>query len=96
MVEYLIYAFIYTRIHKTFHHAKAPPVAERFCARTGWRKVPGSILGGACRPSRTDFSVVFSKTGLNVGWDPLERPPLWTLPQRPRTLSLQPINQSSC
>ena len=29
----------------------------------------------ACRPSRSEFSVVFSETLVNMGQDPLERPP---------------------
>ena len=52
-----------------------PPVAERFCTRTGRREVLGSILGRACRPRRSEFSEVFSKTRLNTGQDPLEIPP---------------------
>ena len=59
----------------------SPPVAELFYAKKiGRREVPGSIPGCACRPSRAEFSVVFSETRLNTGWDPLERPPQRTLP----------------
>ena len=31
------------------------------------REVPGSFLGHACRPSRSEFSVVFSETRVNTG-----------------------------
>ena len=43
--------------------------------KSGRREVPGSIPDHACRPSRSEFSVVFSETRVNTGWDPLERPP---------------------
>ena len=43
------------------------PVAELFCARTGRREVPGSVLGRACRSSRSEFSVVFFEIRVNVG-----------------------------
>ena len=39
------------------------------------REVPGSNPGRACRPSCSEFSVVFSETRVNTGWDRLERPP---------------------
>ena len=42
--------------------------------KTGRREVPGSNPGRAGRPSRSEFSVVFSETRVNTGWDPLERP----------------------
>ena len=44
-----------------------PPVAERFCARTDRREVPGSSLGRAGRRSSSEFSMVFSETRLNTG-----------------------------
>ena len=44
------------------------------CSKTGRREVPGSFLGRACQPSRSEFSVVFSETRVNTGQDPLERP----------------------
>ena len=34
--------------------------------KTGRREVPGSIPGGACRPSHSKFSVVFSETRVNT------------------------------
>ena len=37
--------------------------------------MPGSNPGRACRPSRSEFSVVFSETRVNTEKDPLERPP---------------------
>ena len=47
-------------------------MAEWVCARTGGREVPASIRAG--RASRSVFSVVFSETCLNTGWDLLESP----------------------
>ena len=38
-------------------------------------RCPGSNPGRTCRPSRSEFSMVFSETRINAGYDPLERPP---------------------
>ena len=35
--------------------------------KAGRREVPGSNPGRACRPSRLEFSVVFSETRVNTG-----------------------------
>ena len=35
--------------------------------KVGRREVPGSIFGRACRPIRSEFSVVFSETRVNTG-----------------------------
>ena len=35
--------------------------------------MPGSNPGRSCRPSRSDFSLVFPNTRINTGQDPLER-----------------------
>ena len=35
--------------------------------RTGRREVPGLNPGRACRPSRSEFSMVFSETCVNKG-----------------------------
>ena len=35
--------------------------------RTREREMPGSNPGRACRPSRSEFSVVFSETRVNTG-----------------------------
>ena len=43
----------------------APEVAA--LKKTGRREVPGSFLGRASRPSRSEFSVVFSETRENTG-----------------------------
>ena len=43
--------------------------------KTGGWEVPGSILSRACQPSRSRFSVVFSKARVNTRLDPLERLP---------------------
>ena len=42
--------------------------------QTGRRKVPGSNPSRACRPSRSEFSMVFSETRVNTGLDCLEKP----------------------
>ena len=43
-------------------------IEEKGCAlKTGKREVPGSISRRACRTSRSEFSVVFSKTRVNKG-----------------------------
>ena len=52
-----------------------PTSATAVTLKNGRRKVPGSNPGRACRPSRAEFSVVFSETRVNTGYDPLERPP---------------------
>ena len=44
-------------------------------SKTGRREVPGSILGRACLPSLSEFSMLLSETGVSMGYDPLERPP---------------------
>ena len=49
-------------------------MAERFCAKNGRQEVPGSILGRACRPNRSEFSAVFCETRLNMGHDKLKSP----------------------
>ena len=48
--------------------------------KAGRWEVPGSNPGHACRPSRSEFFVVFSKTCINTGQDPLERPPMEDTP----------------
>ena len=35
--------------------------------KTGRREMPGSNPGRACRPNRSEFSVVFSETRVNAG-----------------------------
>ena len=44
-----------------------PQVAERFCAGAGKREVSGSIPDLGCRPSRFEFSVIFSEPRVNTG-----------------------------
>ena len=41
--------------------------------KTGRQEVPGSNPGRACRPSRSEFPMVFSETLVNTGQDLLER-----------------------
>ena len=43
--------------------------------KTGRREVPGSNPGRACRPSHSEFSMIFFETSVNTGYDPLERQP---------------------
>ena len=54
----------------------------------GRREVPGSIPGRACR---SEFSVVFSETRVNTGYDSLERLPSMVLP--PQALVPRAINR---
>ena len=42
--------------------------------KTGRQEVTGSNPGHACRPSRSEFSVIFSETRIDTGQDLLERP----------------------
>ena len=56
--------------HKLLHQQRSGSDLE-----TGGREVPCSIAGPACRPSRSEFSVVFSETRVNTGQDHLERSP---------------------
>ena len=44
-----------------------PTSGEAVTLKTGRREVPGSNPGRACRPSRSEFSVVFSETRVNTG-----------------------------
>ena len=43
-------------------------------SKTSRREVLGSIPGRACWSSRSELSVVFLETCVNMGYDPLERP----------------------
>ena len=45
----------------------APPSGSAVTLKTGRQEVPGSNPGRACRPSRSEFSVVFSETRVNTG-----------------------------
>ena len=48
--------------------------------------MPGSIPGRACRPSCSEFYLIFSETHVNTSQDPLEKP-LWkAFPHILRTL----------
>ena len=53
----------------------------------GRREMPGSIPGRSCRPSRSEFTEVFSETCVNVGEDFLDRLPVEGTPPplRPRS-----------
>ena len=44
-----------------------PTNGEVVTLKTGRREVPSSIPGRACRPSRSEFSVVSSETHVNTG-----------------------------
>ena len=55
--------------------------------KAGRGEVPGSIPGGACRPTCSEFFVVLSETCVNTGQDPLKSPPPpRTFPYSPRTI----------
>ena len=53
---------------QNFLHYIAPPVAKPVVVtlKTGRREVPGSNPGSACRPSRSEFFVLFSETRVNA------------------------------
>ena len=44
-----------------------PTSGSAVTLKTGRLEVPGSNPGRACRPSRSEFSVVFSETRVNTG-----------------------------
>ena len=53
------------------------------------QEVPCSILGHTCQPSHSKFSLVFLKSCINIGQDPLEKSPSTYMPRflmRPLTL----------
>ena len=47
--------------------AVRPWLHQWLSSKTSRREVPGSFLGSACRPNRSEFSVVFTETGVNTG-----------------------------
>ena len=53
------------------------------------QEVPGSIPGYACRPNRSEFSMIFSETRVNTGWNPIERLHGGHSTHRPRSLDRQ-------
>ena len=61
-----------------------PPLPHQcwsgYSFKAGRRVVPSSINGRACRPSRSEFFVVFSEKRANTGWDHLKRPPRRVFP----------------
>ena len=57
----------------SIHRKFCPTSGGGVTLKTGRRELPGSNPGCACRPSRSEFIVVFSKTRLNTAQDPLER-----------------------
>ena len=50
--------------------------------KTGRREMPDLMPGRAYRPSRMEFFVVLSEIRVNMGSDPLKRPPWRALPQQ--------------
>ena len=50
-----------------FFVGHGPTSGSAVTLKTGRREVPGSNPGRACRPSRSEFSVVFSETRVNTG-----------------------------
>ena len=75
LISFLIIFFHY---HLLFSSTSGGVVA----LKTGRREVPGSIPGRACRPSRSEFSVVFSKTRVNTDQDTVERSPQNVFPSQ--------------
>ena len=78
----------------------APPMNEILSYQTDKQDVPSSILGRACRSKCTEFSVDFSETRKNMGYDQVERPPMEGIPPvssdpslRQSALIPQPTNQ---
>ena len=47
--------------------SRTPTSGTAVTFKTGRREVPGSNPGRACRPSRSEFSVVFSEIRINTG-----------------------------
>ena len=68
--EFLVISNTLTRRHRN-----RPTSGTAVTLKTGRGKVPGSNPSCACRPSHSDFSMVFFETRVNTGQDPLERPP---------------------
>ena len=54
-------------INNQFQQYFRPTSGTAVTLKTGRREVPGSVPGHACRPSRSEFSVVFSETRVNTG-----------------------------
>ena len=46
---------------------RRPTSGTAVTLKTGRRELPGSNPGRACRPSRSEFSVVFSETRVDTG-----------------------------
>ena len=49
------------------HGMEIPTSGRVVTLETGRREVPGSNPGRACRPSRSEFSVFFSETRVDMG-----------------------------
>ena len=56
-----------SKTYKNSHDYISPTSGSAITLKTGRPEVPGSNPGRACRPSRSEFSVVFSETRLNTG-----------------------------
>ena len=50
-----------------FHYSSALQQWRSDSAQTDRREVPGSNPGHTCRPSRSEFSVVFSDIRVDIG-----------------------------
>ena len=51
---------------ENLHKTNSPSRGGVVTLKTGRREVPGSNPGRACRLSRSEFSAVFSETGVNI------------------------------
>ena len=65
-ISYLI-VITFATINFVIQFYKGPTSGIAVTLKTGRREVPGSNLGRICRPSRLEFSVVFSETRVNTG-----------------------------
>ena len=56
-----------TQLQECLHVKESPTSGRVVMLKTERREVPGSNRGRACRPSGSEFSVVFSETCVNMG-----------------------------
>ena len=63
------------KLRGNIHTERAPPVAQWFCAQTGRREVPGSILGRTCRPRHFGAFRGFLRNSRTYGLGSLRKTP---------------------
>ena len=59
--------FLQRNSYDIFLHSIGPTSGGVVMLKTGRRELPGSNPGHACRPNRSEFSMVFSETRVNTG-----------------------------